>query len=159
MANPPQVLSKIGEYLAAANMEWLTASSKRDGRLDFATNEDRVLEKIAQEIPHNSTTPSSELVDFSIRENGVLLPVNLKLTELGSANDNINCKLGIYYALTGQEPDFANEISWDNFFKRLATDMRENNRDYYFLIVNKNKTSDVFVQGLKTLAQFGAQWQ
>jgi len=29
--------------------------------------------------------------------------------------------------------------------------MKENDKDYYFLVINKNDTSDIFVNGLKTL--------
>ena len=29
--------------------------------------------------------------------------------------------------------------------------MQENSRDYYFLVVNKNDSADVFAQGLRTL--------
>ncbi len=89
--------------------------------------------------------------DFAIRENGVLYPVNIKVTEMSPAADNLNCKLGLYYALTGKEPNFANEIRWREFFSNLSDDMSENDRDYYFLVFNKSEPGEVVLANLKGL--------
>ncbi len=148
MADIPPVLLEIGAYLSARDV---SLTSSVDTRLDSAINEEHVLENIAREFPIKQQKQVRHWWDFSIIDSDVLLPVNLKLTELKSANDNVNCKLGIYYALTGQAPEFANEIPWLNFFRHLSENMQENDKDYYFLVVNKNNTGDVFVQGLKTL--------
>ena len=144
----PPVLTEMRDFLSSDEVS-LTLSG--DGRLDSAVNEGAFLGKLSERFPIAEQPKPRYWWDFAIREDGVLLPVNLKLTELGNTNDNMNCKLGIYYALTGREPDFANETPWHDFFERLAEDMQENSRDYYFLVVNKNDPADVFVQGLKTL--------
>ena len=52
--------------------------------------------------------------------------------------DNLNCKLGIYYALTGSMLTFDNTIAWDNYFKMLSNNLKENHTNYYFLILNKS---------------------
>ncbi|GAB4203634.1 MAG: hypothetical protein Fur0023_10700 [Bacteroidia bacterium] len=89
--------------------------------------------------------------DFSFTEEGVFIPVNIKITETTRA-DNLNAKLGMYYALTGLLPDFPNEINWLNYFEILSDNMGKNKkRDYYFLVVNKNNTNDVFINSLKCL--------
>ena len=144
----PPVLTEMCDFLSSDEVS-LTLS--RDGRLDSAVNEGVVLAKLSERFPIEQQPQIRHWCDFSIRDGGVLLPVNLKLTKLGDTPDNMNCKLGIYYALTGREPDFANEKPWPGFFERLADDIQENNRDYYFLIVNKNNPADAFAQGLKTL--------
>ena len=144
----PPVLTEMCDFLSESKVP-LTRTD--NARLDSAVNEKTVLDKLSERFAIEQQPQARHWWDFSIRDDGVLLPVNLKLTELGSANDNMNCKLGIYYALTGREPDFANETPWHDFFKRLAGDMRENSRDYYFLVVNKNDSADVFAQGLRTL--------
>ena len=144
----PPVLTEMCDFLSESRVP-LTRTD--NARIDSAVNEKTVLDKLSERFAIEQQPQARHWWDFSIRDDGVLLPVNLKLTELGSANDNMNCKLGIYYALTGREPDFANETPWHDFFKRLAGDMQENSRDYYFLVVNKNDSADVFAQGLRTL--------
>ena len=144
----PPVLTEMRDFLSESKVP-LTRTD--NARLDSAVNEKTVLDKLSERFAIEQQPQARHWWDFSIRDDGVLLPVNLKLTELGSANDNMNCKLGIYYALTGREPDFANETPWHDFFERLAGDMQENSRDYYFLVVNKNDSADVFAQGLRTL--------
>ena len=81
---------------------------------------------------------------------------------------NLNCKLGIYYALTGKIPPFHNEVSWEIYFEKLKEDLKANDRDYYFLIINKNNPSDVFATSLKCLKNivpngnnlpFQAKWE
>lgn len=65
--------------------------------------------------------------------------------------DNLNCKLGIYYALTGKLPPFENGVGWEQYFKTLRENLVENDWDYYFLIINKDNSNDVFVTSLKCL--------
>ena len=94
---------------------------------------------------------SRQWFDFSIEEDGEFYPVNIKVTDTTHA-DNLDCKLGIYYALTGKMPDFPNEISWSGYFEKLKTNLGENQKDYYFLVVNKSNTKDIFINTLKSLS-------
>ncbi len=75
--------------------------------------------------------------------------INIKTTTTKTA-DNLNCKLGIYYALCGLLPTFNNEIAWEKYFQKLHKDLGKNtDRDYYFLIINKNDPKDIFINSLK----------
>ncbi len=89
--------------------------------------------------------------DFSFKDNNLFIPVNIKITETTKA-DNLNAKLGIYYALTGLLPTFPNEINWLRYFEELSNNIGSNkDRDYYFLIINKQNTNEVIVNSLKSL--------
>lgn len=95
---------------------------------------------------------SRQWFDISIEGENEFYPINIKATNLKTnQNDNLNCKLGIYYALTGEKPDFANEIKWKDFFNLLVDRIKENGRDYYFLIISKNNPNDVFWTSLKQI--------
>ncbi|WRB49743.1 hypothetical protein KVL36_04605 [Helicobacter pylori] len=62
----------------------------------------------------------------------------------------LHCKLGIYDALCGLLPTFNNEIAWEKYFQKLHKDLGKNtDRDYYFLIINKNDPKDIFINSLK----------
>ena len=97
-----------------------------------------------------------EWYDFALeisdnRGNTSFYPVNIKVTDTTHA-DNLNCKLGIYYALTGMLPDFHNETKWQVYFNKLKQYIgKDTSKDYYFLIVNKNKSNDIFCNTLKGL--------
>jgi hypothetical protein len=121
-----------------------------DGRINASLNEQEVIKLIKRKFP--ITLPRDrDWYDFAIEDGGSFYPVNIKVTKTTSA-DNLSCKLGIYYALTGLLPDFKNEITWENYFKKLKENIgHKKNRDYYFLILNKSDTTDVFVTTLRSL--------
>jgi len=121
-----------------------------DGRINSSFNEKEIIHLIRANFDI-SVPKARSWYDFSFIENDIFYPVNIKITETNSA-DNLNVKLGIYYALTGLMPDFHNEIDWLTYFSKL----RENidtyiNKDYYFLVLNKNDAKDIFINSLKGL--------
>ncbi len=119
----------------------------QDGRLNSSINEEEILNTIKHfpiQLPK-----AREWWDFSFKKNDIFYPVNIKITTTKTA-DNLNCKLGIYYALCGLVPEFNNEIAWEKYFQKLHKDLGTNtNRDYYFLIINKNDPKDIFINSLK----------
>lgn len=120
----------------------------QDGRLNSSVNEEEILNAIKHFFPIQ-LPKAREWWDFSFEENGIFYPVNLKTTTTKTA-DNLNCKLGIYYALCGLLPTFNNEIAWEKYFQKLHEDLGKNtDRDYYFLIINKNDPKDIFINSLK----------
>lgn len=143
----PQLLSNIIEFLKTNTFS--LSKTSRDGRINSVFNENEILNLIEQKF--NITRPNvRNWMDFSFEENGNFIPVNIKVSTT-ETTDNLNCKLGIYYALTGKIPSFGNEIPWKKYFENLSSDMTENDKDYYFLIINKNNTNEVFATSLKSL--------
>ena len=101
-----------------------------DERLSSAANEGnvkRLIKKVAKEsaffsekglkISNPNEKSNRAWYDFSIEGNGIFVPVNIKITG-GKHPDNLSCKLGIFYALTGKRPESAgvsNGIGWEDF--------------------------------------------
>lgn len=143
-----------------------------DERLSSAVNEGnvkRLVRKIAKEsaffsekglkISDQNEKNNRAWYDFAIEGDGIFIPVNIKITS-GKCPDNLSCKLGIFYALTGKRPESAgvsNGIGWEAFATALAKCLKEkergkdNGKDYYFLVISKNDNKDVFFSSLKTL--------
>ena len=143
----PKTLEKIKDFLQNENL--LLSQTTRDGRVNSAFNEDEIVALIDNHF--SIQRPKiRDWFDFAFEENGIFYPVNIKVSTTTTA-DNLNCKLGIYYALTGKIPDFKNTISWETYLKKLKENITDNNRDYYFLIVNKENTKDIFLSSLKTI--------
>lgn len=143
----PQTLINIIDFLRANPLS--LSKHSRDGRINSAFNEDEIFHIITNNFDINRPN-MRDWVDFSFIENDMFCPINIKVSTTKSA-DNLNCKLGIYYALTGQKPDFSNGIVWEEYFQKLSQNLTPNSADYYFLIINKNNSSDVFATSLKQL--------
>ncbi|ACF13246.1 putative restriction endonuclease [Chloroherpeton thalassium ATCC 35110] len=131
----------------------LTAFHSNDGRINSSLNELQIINCIQNfsfgfEIKIGR---EREWFDFAIKTEDRFYPVNIKVTDTTHA-DNLNCKLGIYYALTGNIPDFANEIKWESYFDKLNIHMgNQTTADYYFLVLNKQNPKDVFANTLRSL--------
>ncbi|GAA8925683.1 hypothetical protein VN0932_14270 [Helicobacter pylori] len=79
-------------------------------------------EEILNAIKHSfpiQLPKAREWWDFSFEENDIFYPVNIKTTTTKTA-DNLNCQSG-----------------------------KNTDRDYYFLIINKNDPKDIFINSLK----------
>lgn len=149
----PKTLLEVQEFLKQQQLHLSTPL--KDGRLNSSFNEDEIIKLIKNKFKISEPN-SRQWFDFSFEENGEFFPVNIKVTTTDTA-DNLNCKLGIYYALTGLMPDFSNGIDWLNYFERLKENMGKNqNKDYYFLIINKNNPEEIFATTLKSIKKLQA---
>ncbi len=140
----PTQLNEIAEFLKTN--PYILSQPLQDGRLNSSVNEEEILNTIKHFFPIQ-LPKAREWWDFSFEENDIFYPVNITTTKTA---DNLNCKLGIYYALCGLLPEFNNEIAWEKYFQKLHKDLGKNtDRDYYFLIINKNDPKDIFINSLK----------
>ncbi|EEC22610.1 hypothetical protein HP9810_884g12 [Helicobacter pylori 98-10] len=140
----PTQLNEIAEFLKTN--PYNLSQPLQDGRLNSSVNEEEILNAIKYFFPIQ-LPKAREWWDFSFEENDIFYPVNITTTKTA---DNLNCKLGIYYALCGLLPEFNNEIAWEKYFQKLHKDLGKNtDRDYYFLIINKNDPKDIFINSLK----------
>lgn len=141
-----------------------------DGRINSASNEAEVLNDIDSFFLSNNryiqknglllykpnTTDNREWYDFAIqssKDSSFFVPVNIKVTELKGA-DNLSCKLGVFWALSGVLPasvGLNNSCGWDKYFKLLSENIKSQDSDYYFFVVDKSNTENVFWTGLKSL--------
>jgi len=144
----PQELTDIQNFLIKNAVQ--LSRQFQDGRINASINEDEIIKAIQSkfdiELP-----PPRYWYDFAIKQNGESIPVNIKVTSTSTA-DNVQCKLGMYYALTGKWPNFANEMPWGEYFSLMKRDLNtKKDRDYYFLVVSKRHPSDVFCTSLKQI--------
>ncbi|GAA9178351.1 hypothetical protein Taiwan44_14020 [Helicobacter pylori] len=142
----PTQLNEIVEFLKTN--PYNLSQPLQDGRLNPSVNEEEILNAINIFFPIQ-LPKAREWWDFSFEENDIFYPVNIKTTTTKTA-DNLNCKLGIYDALCGLLPTLNNEIAWEKYFQKLHKHLGKNtDRDYYFLIINKNDPKDIFINSLK----------
>lgn len=144
----PQELTDIQNFLIEQNVQLL--QQFQDGRINASINEPKIIDVIERRFKIDKPR-SRHWYDFALMRGSEKIPVNIKITSTSTA-DNVQCKLGMYYALTGVWPNFANEISWEEYCKLLKQNLStEKNKDYYFLVINKNNPRDVFCTSLKQI--------
>lgn len=127
-------------------------NDNNDGRINSATNENIVLDKLSTRFKsHMYIPPSRWWYDFAIPLQNKLF-VNLKISDLSNNSaDNCSSKHGMGYALCGIENLPKN---WQEFHQILASVLANETTlgyDYFFLVVNKNNTSDCFWTSLKSI--------
>ncbi len=145
----PTQLNEIAKFLKTN--PYNLSQPLQDGRLNLSVNEEEILNIIKHFFPIQ-LPKAREWWDFSFEENDIFYPVNITTTKTA---DNLNGKLGIYHALCGLLPEFNNKIAWEKYFQKLHKDLGKNtNRDYYFLIINKNDPKDIFINSLKGIQTF-----
>jgi len=149
----PEKLVEISEYLNTQKFE--VEDSQRDGRINSIGDEEKIIKLLKEKFPINKPK-IREWYDFSLTHNEIFYPVNIKSTT-GKGNDNLSCKLGIYYALTGKNPTGQGLSGWRAYFDKLNADLSENDADYYFLVLNKGtgKTFMAALKGLQSLVPNG----
>ncbi len=111
----PTQLNEIAKFLKTN--PYNLSQPLQDGRLNSSVNEEEILNTIKHFFPIQ-LPKAREWWDFSFKENDIFYPVNIKTTTTKTA-DNLNCKLGIYYALCGLLPTFNNEIAWEKYFQEI----------------------------------------
>lgn len=144
IVNESVTLKDIVEYLKSN--EIILSKSSSDGRINSIKNEDEILKiiekKFSIEIPQ-----AREWADFFISD----IPVNIKITTTKTA-DNASSKKGLFYALTGNIYTGGND--WETYLKTLKENIKQTPNDYYFLIINKEKHKDIFLNSLKSIRTF-----
>lgn len=125
------------------NYDVKLSSTMSDGRINSILNEWEIINLIEQKF--KISVPSArDWADFYIDN----VPVNIKITTTNTA-DNASSKKGLYYALTGMI--YQGRDQWDQYLKSLKLNIRDTDKDYYFLVVNKDNTSDIFFNSLKCI--------
>ena len=169
-----EALGKIVTFLKTKKIKLSKLAG--DGRTNSSKNEEEIVDSIVSfsiandwminnnlkiGTPNLESNNNREWYDFSIEsldtsKNNYFMPINIKVTQISNGGaDNLNCKLGVFYALTGLLPSsvgISNEVNWKKYFKLMDEKMATNkNKDYYFLVVDKDDTSNVFYSSLKNL--------
>ena len=138
-------LKNIVDFLQSTSISLVDEND--DGRINSATNENIILQKLAEKFSEVQVSNIRQWFDFKICQKDEIF-VNVKISDLNnSAADNCSSKLGMGYALSGVKNM---PLAWDKFHEMLANELKIG-YDYYFLVINKNDTKDCFYTSLKRI--------
>ena len=146
----PSALEAAAKYLGQQKMT--LPSGGGNSRVDSSAGESTVIQVLqnAQQwnIVGRNVGTNTNRAPHDMEFEGML--VDVKINSLTGHYDTI-AKSTIFYLLTG-ETDHPTHTKpfWETLRDRETPDEQ---RDFYYLIVNKNDTSDVFVVSLKHIAE------
>jgi hypothetical protein len=144
-------LFEIIEKVIRTN-NFIANSDNIDGRVNSIKDEDTIKNILLNsELKEYIRIPRiRECGDFSVMLDGKTIIFNIKTTN-GNSADNIFSKNGTLLAFTDiPEDELTSNVSWEKFARLLKERKADNDRDYYYLVVNKT-SGDIFIRGLKSL--------
>lgn len=148
----PRTLLQVCDYLR--QQELRLAIAGQDPRLDSAQAGARVVQAIQNanqwvvEAPNLARNNNRCWYDARIDR----LYVKVKISTCSSP-DNTNAKHAVYWLLTGQDPTVSRRSTNNRFFRNMRdSEDPDETRDFYYVIVNKSDTSDIFIVSLKGIA-------
>ncbi len=119
-----------------------------DGRLNSAENELIIINLLKKYFNNIEIPKIRSWYDLKLIHNNKEIFINIKISDLNNNSaDNISSKLGMGYALTGNTNM---SPQWEMFHKQINEGITLG-YDYYFLIINKHNTQDVFWTSLKRI--------
>lgn len=141
----------------------LNTSTTGDGRMASAESEIVVihhLEELFKNIEGAKVSGASKArcwYDVLIEFNGKTYPINIKITS-GVGADNVSSKMGMFYSLTGLNPENVKGLNqWESFNKKLLENFCVNDKDYYFIVYFEKEEEFLFtsLKRLDTLTPNG----
>jgi hypothetical protein len=154
----PQILIDIVEALKSEKIK-IAEKVEGEGRVASLSDEGTII-RFLQAHPilgkYISSGETRSLADMIVTDYNQVVthPVNIK-TSIGSS-DNATSKGGFLYALTDmtlEEIPFA--MGWDKFLNLIHSRKADiEGKDYWFLSVDKNDSSNVMIRGAKQISQY-----
>ena len=151
----PDILKEVAEYLKRANWESVLVKTGSDARVDSSQSEAKIIQVLQNANKWHVYSPnigtSHNRAWYDVQIDGHHCDIKISTC---STNDNTNAKKAIYYLLTGDEEAEKAPNANDQFFKQMKErESPDEDRDFYYLVVNKAKPGDVFFVSLRGMAQ------
>jgi len=155
---PPLFLQRIRQYLIGANIT--LSPETTDGRNDSVNDEKIVIDKLIENFGTERfrLPPPRFWYDILIKDlHFGWIPVNIKSSKCQSADNCGNLSICVY-SYTDEQMDldaqYNNGIMCTVLLNKIQTNGYNYNikRDYYFLVINKQDTSDIIINSCKGLS-------
>ena len=154
----PKILQDVENYLKNYRIE-IAEKINGEHRVSSLVDEKTVIAALREDEklrPHIIDDPLRAFGDMTVLDYDMKTKyvVNIK-TSIGSS-DNCFSKIGFVYSLTDLEPEDLPKrmdfIQMNDLIKEHKADVP--NKDYYFLCVDKNDSSNVLLRGAKSITNW-----
>jgi len=154
----PKVLNNIVDALKKEKIE-ISEAVEGEGR-GGSLHDEGTIKRFLQSHPkfkkHVFDVPARGFGDMLVLDYDMKTyhVVNIK-TSVGSS-DNATSKIGFLYAFTDMEyNELPRAMNWKKFYKLIKERQADTQKDYWFLCVDKNNSSNVMVRGAKQIVNYG----
>ena len=148
----PKVLEEIRDFIAKTDF---SISEQKDGRIGSVDDEATIISLLIDAGFDVEEMPPRFWYDMKVNDGDTWYPVNIKSTAgyHKKNRDNAGSKQGMLYAFTDvEESELEIPRMKESFFNStLATRKKDMNRTYYYLVINKQDTSEVLLTDIKAL--------
>jgi hypothetical protein len=154
----PLVMYKIQKYLKSKNITF--SSQNKDGRINSCFDEEKIIELLLEKFGNKIKSPKIRMwYDILAFDNIVgWIPINIKTTST-QTNDNTGNLAMCVYAYTNEFLDIHRNKTYENgeMSNTLVNCIKNkkynknNKRDYYFIVLNKNKVNEIIINSVKGL--------
>ena len=136
------------------------SSNTKDGRVNSSLDEESIIMTLISRFGER-VKPSSPRMWYDMKVYDYKygwLPVNIKTTTMSSSDNAGNLAMCLY-AYTSEEMELDKSYTNGDVFEKLVQcfDSKKYNRldkrDYYFLVLNKNRQDDIVINSLKGLSK------
>ena len=156
----PKILNDIVDYLKEYKLNLVKGMN--DARMDSASSEGKIISALQNHDRSSWTVITKNInnnrhwCDFKCKDNQTKQEYfcDIKVSNLNS-NDNMNAKKAIYWFLTGKNPDNVSPQHQIFFESMKNNECLLEERDFYYLVINKNNNKDIFVVSLKNINSEG----
>jgi len=154
----PSVMYTIQAYLKEQAFQF--SNQNDDGRINSCLDEKPIIELLIQNFSKRIRIPSTrywyDILAYDYMYGWI--PINIKTTKTKTSDNTGNFAMCLY-SYTNEILDIQDNKSYNNgmMSKRLIHKLKNkeynfnNKKDYYFLILNKDKSTDIIVNSVKGL--------
>ena len=158
MKRLPLIMYVIQKYLKTKSFTF--ATENEDGRINSCIDENGIIELLIQEFGAKIKKPKIRMwYDILVCDNIYgWIPVNIKTTTTQTSDNTGNLAMCVY-AYTNENLDIHRSKSYENgnmstiLFTKLQSKQynKNNKKDYYFIVLNKTKSTDIIINSVKGL--------
>lgn len=154
----PLIMYIIKKYLKLQEIK--LSNDNNDGRINSCIDEDKIIKLLIKKFKNKIIIPKIRMW-YDILVYDYLygwIPVNIKTTTM-MTNDNTGNLAMCVYAYTDEKLDIHRNKTYENgimstiLYDKLKNKNynKNNKKDYYFIVINKNNTNDIIINSIKGL--------
>lgn len=152
----PLILHKIQKFIQLQTFQF--SNKNEDGRINSCFDEDNICKLLLEKFNNKIKKPKIRMwYDILAFDNMYgWLPINIKTTTT-KTNDNTGNLAMCVYAYTDTILDFENNynngVMSSILYEKLKNKQynKQNKKDYYFIVFNKNDATDIIINSIKGL--------
>jgi hypothetical protein len=154
----PLIMYKIQYYLKSQDIQF--SNQNEDGRINSCIDEDIIIKLLINKFNNKIKKPKIRMW-FDILAFDYIygwIPINIKTTTTLTSDNTGNLAMCVY-AYTDEMLDIHRNKSYENgkmseiLFNKLKNNKLNinNKKDYYFVVLNKNDSTDIIINSVKGL--------